>query len=122
MALFGAPVAHEDDAERAVRAGARHAAGDGRDQRALPGGVTFALRVGVNTGEVLAGAVGDSYTVIGDTVNVASRLQTAAPAGQRHGRRAHRCAPRARRPATTSWSRSTLKGKSEPVPAWEAAG
>ena len=34
MAIFGAPVAHGDDAERAVRAGARHAGGDGRDQRA----------------------------------------------------------------------------------------
>ena len=34
MAVFGAPIAHEDDAERAVRAGARHAGGDGRDQRA----------------------------------------------------------------------------------------
>ena len=58
MAIFGAPVAHEDDAERAVRAGlgmqdAMEEVNDG-----LPAGVSFALRVGVNTGEVLAGAVG----------------------------------------------------------------
>ena len=41
----------------------------------------FDLRVGVNTGEVLAGAVGAAYTVMGDTVNVASRLQSAARPG-----------------------------------------
>ena len=41
----------------------------------------FDLRVGVNTGEVLAGAVGASYTVTGDTVNVAARLQSAARPG-----------------------------------------
>ena len=44
-------------------------------------GVNLALRVGVNTGEVVAGAVGDGYTVIGDTVNVAARLQSAAQPG-----------------------------------------
>ena len=43
--------------------------------------MNFALRVGVNTGEVVAGAVGDGYTVIGDTVNVAARLQSAARPG-----------------------------------------
>ncbi len=47
----------------------------------LPPGVSFELRVGINTGEVLAGAVGESYTVTGDTVNVASRLQSAARPG-----------------------------------------
>ena len=47
----------------------------------LPPGVDFQLRVGINTGEVLAGAVGESYTVTGDTVNVASRLQSAARPG-----------------------------------------
>ena len=43
--------------------------------------MNLALRVGVNTGEVVAGAVGDGYTVIGDTVNVAARLQSAAHPG-----------------------------------------
>ncbi len=85
MAVFGAPVAHEDDPERAVRAAfGMHAAmvelnGDIKAQF----GFDLALRVGVNTGEVLAGRVGDSYTVLGDAVNVAARLQSAAPVGGR---------------------------------------
>ena len=44
-------------------------------------GVSFSLRVGINSGEVLAGQVGDGYTVIGDAVNVAARLQAAARPG-----------------------------------------
>ena len=95
MAIFGAPVAHEDDAERAVRAGLGMQDAMAEVNAGLPAGAHFALRVGVNTGEVLAGAVGDGYTVVGDTVNVASRLQTAARPGSvtvgertdaRHGR------------------------------------
>ena len=83
MALFGAPVAHEDDAERAVRAGLgmQEAMGEINERLSATHGTTFALRVGVNTGEVVAGAVGDAYTVVGDAVNVASRLQSAAERG-----------------------------------------
>lgn len=78
IALFGAPVAHGDDAERAVRAAlelhhcARHQGGAlGR----LP------LRVGLNTGEMMFGPVGPDreFTVVGDAVNVASRLSASAP-------------------------------------------
>src|SRR5207249_8057197 len=68
MAVFGAPVAHEDDPERAVRAGiAMQAAMEeiNRDVNAATG-VNFLLRVGINSGDVLAGQVGDGYTVIGD--------------------------------------------------------
>jgi class 3 adenylate cyclase len=77
MAIFGAPVAHEDDAERAVRAGLGMQAAMGEVNEGLPTGVHFDLRVGVNTGEVLAGAVGESYTVTGDPVNVAARTESA---------------------------------------------
>ena len=123
MAVFGAPVAHEDDAERAVRAalGMQDAMAEINESLGATHGVTLALRVGVNTGEVVAGAVGDGYTVIGDTVNVAARLQSAAQPGQRHGRRAHlpRDPPGDRVPALEPL---TLKGKAEPVPAWEAVG
>jgi class 3 adenylate cyclase/tetratricopeptide (TPR) repeat protein len=81
IALFGAPVAHEDDAERAVRAALRMQAtvqAHARDR-----GVDIRMRVGVNTGEVLVGALraGGDYTAMGDVVNVASRLQSGAPPG-----------------------------------------
>ncbi len=121
MALFGAPVAHEDDAERAVRAGLgmQEAMGEINEQLAVTHGTTFSLRVGVNTGEVVAGAVGDAYTVVGDAVNVASRLQSAAERGSvTVGERTMR--------ATLGGIEYrelvplTLKGKAEPVPAWEA--
>lgn len=77
MATFGAPTAHEDDPERAVRAALALAPALAEVDPALR------LRVGVNTGEVLAGAVGPSqgYTVTGDVVNTAHRLAAAAPAG-----------------------------------------
>lgn len=82
VAQFGAPVAHEDDAERAVRAALRMRSS--LDQVAAETNHRFALRIGVNTGEVLVGAMraGGDATVMGDVVNTASRLQTAAAPGQ----------------------------------------
>jgi len=77
MAIFGAPVAHEDDAARAVRAAVEME----RETRAVGRGV--ALRVGVNRGEVLWGGVGgDRETAMGDAVNVAQRVMAAAGPGQ----------------------------------------
>jgi class 3 adenylate cyclase len=81
VALFGAPVAHEDDAERAVRAALQMQA----NVVALSGELeSVRMRIGVNTGEVLVGALraGGDYTAMGDVVNVASRLQTMADPGQ----------------------------------------
>ena len=121
MALFGAPVAHEDDAERAVRAGLGMQDAMEEINSGLPSGAHFELRVGVNTGEVLAGAVGETYTVVGDTVNVASRLQSAArPGSVTVGERTMRATDAAVRYETLE--PLTLKGKAEPVPAWEAVG
>lgn len=81
IGLFGAPVAHEDDAERAVRTGLRMQ----QTIAAVAGeiGHPVLLRVGINTGEVLVGSVqaGREYTAMGDVVNTASRLQTAADPG-----------------------------------------
>jgi class 3 adenylate cyclase/tetratricopeptide (TPR) repeat protein len=121
MALFGAPVAHEDDAERAVRAGLDMQAAMAEVNAELEPGVDFALRVGINTGEVLAGTVGESYTVTGDTVNVAARLQSAARPGS--------VTVGARTMAATrdaveyhELEALELKGKAEPVPAWEVVG
>src|SRR3954451_6781870 len=121
MAVFGAPVTHEDDPERAVRAGlAMQAAMDeiNTDIEAATD-VTFSLRVGINSGEVLAGQVGDGYTVIGDVVNVASRLQSAArPGSVTVGETTHRLT---RGPVEDAEPEPlSLKGKAQPVPAWEA--
>jgi class 3 adenylate cyclase/tetratricopeptide (TPR) repeat protein len=119
VALFGAPIAHENDAERAVRAGLRM-------QETLAGlhdelGIDAAIRVGVNTGEVLVGALraGGEYTAMGDVVNTASRLQTTAPPGAvvvgpatyeatHHAVRYERLGP------------LEVKGREAPVEAWAA--
>ena len=86
VALFGAPVAHEDDAERAVRAGLRMQETLARfasERRAVEEGPPIEMRVGINTGEVLVGTLaGTEYTAMGDVVNTASRLQSIAPPGR----------------------------------------
>jgi len=107
MAVFGLPQVHEDDAIRAVRA-----AVEMRDAL-MPLGLE--VRIGVNTGEVVAGT-GETL-VTGDAVNVAARLEQAAGAGEvligagteplvRNAVRSEPVEP------------LTLKGKSEPVPAF----
>ncbi|HJR01892.1 MAG TPA: adenylate/guanylate cyclase domain-containing protein [Methylomirabilota bacterium] len=88
MAVFGAPRAHEDDPERGLRAALlmreRMDVLNQRWERRV--GRPLALHIGVNTGPVVAGRIGASadaaYAVTGDTVNTASRLQSAAPAGE----------------------------------------
>jgi class 3 adenylate cyclase/tetratricopeptide (TPR) repeat protein len=121
MALFGAPVAHEDDAERAVRAALSMQAAMDEINTWTAEDIAFALRVGINTGEVLAGAVGGDYTVTGDTVNVASRLQSVgAPGAVTVGERTARATLQAVN--YEPLEPLTLKGRSEPVAAWEAIG
>ncbi len=82
VALFGAPVAHEDDPERAVRAALRMQ--ETLRVRVPDLDAPVQMRIGINTGEVLVGALraGGDYTAMGDVVNTASRLQTAAAPGQ----------------------------------------
>jgi class 3 adenylate cyclase/tetratricopeptide (TPR) repeat protein len=123
MAVFGAPVAHEDDAERAVRAalGMQAAMPELNDAASAELGVELALRVGLNTGEVLAGTVGEGYTVVGDAVNVASRLQALAPVGGiLVGERTQRSSAGAI--DYREVEPLDVKGKSDPVPAWEVGG
>ncbi len=122
MAIFGAPVAHGDDPERAVRAGLvmQAAMSEVNESVRAQHGVAFELCVGINTGEVLAGHVRDSYTVIGDSVNVAARLQAAArPGTVIVGETTYRATQEAieYRALTEPLE---LKGKATPVLAWEA--
>jgi class 3 adenylate cyclase/tetratricopeptide (TPR) repeat protein len=115
MAIFGAPVAHEDDPERAVRAAL------GILEWAVDEGIE--MRVGINTGEALvtvgARAEAGETMAAGDVVNTAARLQAAAPVnGVLVGEQAHRATERAieYREAQPV----DAKGKARPVTAWEA--
>ena len=82
MAVFGVPAIHEDDALRAVRAAAemRDAFGVFNKELERDYGVSLAARIGVNTGNVVAGDHGDTL-ITGDAVNVAARLEQAAQPG-----------------------------------------
>ncbi len=121
MALFGAPVAHEDDPERAVRAAL--AIRDAIQGEGDEFGLKLQLRIAVTTGEALialgARPLEGEGMASGDVVNTAARLQSAAPVnGILVGE------------TTYHATRSTIeyrdappveaKGKSEPVPVWEA--
>ena len=85
MAVFGIPSVHEDDALRAVRAAAemRDVLATLNKELERDRGVTIASRIGVNTGEVVAGDPGAGHTLVtGDAVNVAARLEQAAAPGE----------------------------------------
>jgi predicted ATPase/class 3 adenylate cyclase len=120
MAVFGSPVMHEDDALRACRAAVdmREALSELNAELEQRWDVRLEARIGVNTGEVVAEdlAAGQSF-VVGDAVNVASRLENAAGSGEillgpltttlvNHAATLEAVEPLA------------LKGKAEPVPAW----
>jgi class 3 adenylate cyclase/tetratricopeptide (TPR) repeat protein len=86
LAFFGAPITHEDDPQRAVLAGLDIVAAiqTYREQIIKRYGLDFNVRVGINTGLVVVGAVGSDlrmeYTALGDAINLAARMeQTAAP-------------------------------------------
>jgi class 3 adenylate cyclase len=135
LALFGAPTAHEDDAERAVRAGLRVVEDMSvyADEVAREHGVEdFSVRVGIETGLAVLGRQGAGrkveYTAMGDALNTAARLQAAAPPGSvLVGERTHRAVEGA-----FEWGNPVdlrLKGKAEDVRAFpvrrargEAAG
>src|SRR5215510_13642 len=124
MALFGAPIAHEDHAQRAVHAALGM-------QRVLQGygaelqrtwGITFRVRMGLNTGLVVVGSIGDNlrmdYTAVGDTPNLAARMLNLAEPGQVViGEDTHKvvCGYFITRPLGAQ----VIKGKTEPVNAYE---
>src|SRR5215211_8143985 len=124
VGVFGVPRLHEDDALRAVRAAAElgEALSELNKELERGSGVTLKIRVGLNTGEVVAGsAAAGSALVLGDAVNVAARLEQAAAPGEvllgqttwqlvRDAVTAEPVAPLA------------LKGKAQGVAAWRLLG
>jgi predicted ATPase/class 3 adenylate cyclase len=124
MAVFGAPVAHEDDPERAVRAAlaAREAVQELNEANPA---LDLHVRIAVNTGEAVVAldarpAEGEGM-VAGDVVNTAARLQAAAPVdGILVGESTYRATERALEYAEAEPVQA--KGKAEPIPVWEALG
>src|SRR3954451_23920013 len=122
MAVFGAPLAHEDDPERAVRAAlaVREAV---RELNDADPALDLHVRIAVNTGEAVVAldarvSEGEGM-VAGDVVNTAARLQTAAPVdGILVGEMTYRATERAIEYAESAPVEA--KGKSEPIPVWEA--
>jgi class 3 adenylate cyclase/tetratricopeptide (TPR) repeat protein len=117
MGLFGAPVAHEDDPERAVRAALAIRDAFAELRRTDPSSDSH-VRLGVNTGEALV-SLADHATPAGDVVNTAARLEAAAPVD---GILVGEATYRATEHAISYRERAPVaaKGKSEPVAAWEA--
>jgi class 3 adenylate cyclase/tetratricopeptide (TPR) repeat protein len=121
MAVFGVPTVHEDDALRAVRAGAemrqRLARLNGELEEAW--GVSLQIRIGINTGEVVAGDPSTGQTIVtGDVVNTAKRLEEAAgPGGVLIGQATYRLVGDAVRAGAREVLR--VKGKREEIEAWQ---
>ncbi|QLH24723.1 AAA family ATPase [Streptomyces sp. Rer75] len=125
MAVFGIPVVHEDDALRAARAALDMLAAveESGEELERETGARIAVRIGIHTGEVVTSGAADAghALVSGEAVNVAARLEQHAPAGQiligadTHGLIAAHA-------ETTEVEPLTVRGKSEPVPAWRLTG
>jgi class 3 adenylate cyclase/tetratricopeptide (TPR) repeat protein len=124
MAVFGIPQLHEDDALRAARAAADMREGLAALNKELERdrGVTIQVRIGVNTGEVVAGASAtDPAIVTGDAVNVAARLeQQASPGEALIGKATYRLVREAVEAEPVE--PLELKGKAERVPSWRLLG
>jgi class 3 adenylate cyclase/tetratricopeptide (TPR) repeat protein len=126
LALFGAPVAHEDDATRALLVSIEmHRELDRLRGRLGEHGEGLTLHIGIASGRGIARMIGSKvrmdYAVLGDSVILAQRLESATPSGQTyvsestHGLVQDRFALEPVLPLT-------LKGKAEPVPAWRLLG
>jgi class 3 adenylate cyclase/tetratricopeptide (TPR) repeat protein/energy-coupling factor transporter ATP-binding protein EcfA2 len=124
MALFGAPVAHEDHARRACYSALSiHKAMEEYGERVKSErGVEFRMRIGLNSGPVVVGSIGDDlrmdYTAIGDTTNLASRMEsTAKPGTILVSTHTHKLAKDFFK--FESLGRVPVKGKEEPQEAYE---
>ncbi len=127
MALFGAPIAHEDHARRACHAALsiQESLKPLSDAARKEWNIDFSMRVGLNSGLVIVASIGDDlrmdYTALGDTINLAARMESMAPAGsilvsghtQNAARDFFTFEPR---------GKLTVKGKARPVEAFELVG
>ena len=127
MAVFGAPVAHEDHARRACYAALRmldDVAGYAAELRRGPG-LNFSVRIGVNSGEVVAGAIGSGgggeYTAIGHTVGLAQRMEALAEPGKAYLTEGTAALARGFM-ALEDLGEFEIKGASRPVRVYELAG
>ncbi|MDX6369953.1 MAG: hypothetical protein QOG93_1455, partial [Gaiellaceae bacterium] len=125
MALFGAPVSHEDDAARALRVALEMHSELARLVETLPYEAALTLHVGINSGHGIARILGSEarmdYAVLGDSVILAQRLESAAPPGETYASE-----------ATVQLTNGEfefepvglleLKGKAQPVSAWKLLG
>ena len=125
MALFGAPVSHEDDPARALRTALEMHTELARIVPTLPHDAELTLHVGVNSGHGIARILGSEarmdYAVLGDSVILAQRLESAAPPGETY------VSETTMRLAEDLFhfdpvGELQLKGKSEPVQAWRLVG
>ena len=120
MAVFGYPAAHEDDPERAVRAALGILAGLERREVERPG-LDLHARIGINTAEAVVtygSALEDADDLMGDGVNLASRIQALAPVDAIVvGEETHRATRRTFRYAELP--PAVVKGKAEPVALWQ---
>jgi adenylate cyclase len=125
MVIWGAPVAHEDDPIRAVRAGLdmQTALGEFNKTRESEGQSPIYIGIGINTGDLVAGYIGStrtmSYSVIGDTVNTGARLCSAAKPGEvLISEQTHECVKNDF--VLEELEPVTAKGKSKPLKVWSA--
>jgi class 3 adenylate cyclase len=127
MALFGAPIAHEDHAQRACYAALhlKAALHDYADELRRTRGPSFSTRIGINSGTVVVGKIGDDlrmdHTAQGQTVGLAQRMEALAEPGCAY------LADETRRPlegyfALRPLGEFAVKGVSEPVPVHELLG
>jgi len=124
MALFGAPLAHEDHAQRACHASlsVQNALIDYGEKIQAETGLEFKMRIGLNSGHVIVGSIGDDlrmdYTAVGDTTNLADRMQgLATPGSVMVSAHTHRLASNYFE--FNSLGKFELKGKKEPQEVWE---
>ncbi len=125
LAIFGAPVSHEDDAARALQVALEMHDELRKAADVLPVDTPLTLHVGVNSGHVVARVLGHQvrmdYAVVGDAVILAQRLESAASGGETYvGESTYRLTRHAFE--FEALPPLTLKGKREPVPAWRLLG